>query len=737
MNIKTKNTLLRTILIPIFILTVMTSVNAEDEDQDQDGIPDLIDNCTELKNADQRDTDADGIGNLCDADLDNNGFVNSVDFSMFKQRLLSNDPDADLDGSGFVNSIDFSMFKQMLLKAPGPSNVVADPSFILAPPPAGERTIFSLDKPRENGDNAAIRVDFGAVSGLESVISINFEGKTIALNDAGILPDEIAGDNKYSAFFNFDFEQQVKQEEDLISRIESTEVTDFFGREIVAKRQITTEQSINAEALAITSSELTDGTVLTPINPMFDSTPTLPVAHDKMKSLMITDAGVIADQSRTFDICDIDGDGIQGNVNGVWSFKTLISNMASGGNISAQQFTHNWVQQWMSDQTVNSFTIPARTNIQNFFPGWDGINSSTLDMDRLPFRLLAVVNRIDLAKIVAYGKPSSGEIRFVFGLVDPQSLSCSSGGNLASTREMTVIFEYGDINDQCTTIKNRANQWIALSSLPLGSSTYNTALQVITDDVTLANAAPSKPNGSALNQLRTNEIALSFPWQLREFVIDSGNLVSTTIKQTPDPDLFRINSAVTAQYMENNAFSILCEINAVPEIFNSQPFLGSHADYGFGTIWNAPTDPLTLPASIPACTQTNVSSAPPSVQGELRHKLSLNTCDDCHSGETQTTFTHIKPGSFPISLSGFLTGVVVNDPGGETNVKREFNDLLRRGQVLESLTVKSCGILAFPGIFDPIIIFPTIESNFEFDPPEFDPSQVDFFRLQQNHNFTH
>lgn len=49
MNIKKKNTLLRTILIPIFILTVMTSVNAEDEDQDQDGIPDLIDNCTELK----------------------------------------------------------------------------------------------------------------------------------------------------------------------------------------------------------------------------------------------------------------------------------------------------------------------------------------------------------------------------------------------------------------------------------------------------------------------------------------------------------------------------------------------------------------------------------------------------------------------------------------------------------------------------------------------------------------
>jgi len=456
---------------------------------------------------------------------------------------------------------------------------------------------------------------------------------------------------------------------------------------------------------------------------------------------MITDSGVTADPGRTFDPCDVEGDGLLGNVNGAWSFKTLITNMAPPG--SGQQFTHNWLRQWMTPQTVNSFTISARTNIQNFFPDWDGVNAATLDMNHLPFRLLAIVNRIDLAKTSAYGITNNpGEIRFVFGLVAQNTSSCSSE-NLGSTRQMTVIFEYGDVNGSCTAIKNRANQWIDLSSLPLGSPAYNAALQIITDDVTQQNAVPSKPNGSALNQLRTNEIALVIdPWQLREFVIDavSTNLVSATIKQTPDPDMFRDisapGSAIIVSYMEQNATDILCEFHAVPELFSGQPFLGSHADYDPGTIWDAATNPANLPSTIPGCHKTNVSSGTPSVKGELRHKFSLNTCDGCHSGETATSFTHVKPHTFPTALSGFLTGIVVPDSGEP--VHREFNDLLRRGQVLEDLAVKSCASSVFiPGPSDPFVLFPLTEPVFRFEPGEVDFSKADFSRLQQRHTFVH
>lgn len=740
MNTKKQKSVLRLMGIPVLSVAVMATFSNPvfSADEDKDGVDDKIDNCVIVANPNQRDTDADGIGNLCDADLDNSGFVNSIDFSMFKQRLLSRDPDADLDGNGFVNSIDFSMFKKLLLKRPGPSSVAAEPSFTQAPPPATETTVFSLDKPRSDGKNAAVIVDFGKVGGLKPIMSVNLEGKTIALNDAGLLPDVEAGDNKFSAFLDFDFKEQIVQDDNFERRVIATkavEVSEFSGRDFVGKRKFTTDQP-NRSAALIEPIKLIDGTVLTPFLPRFDLIPILPVAHDEMRSLMITDADVTADSSRTFDACDVDGDGFLGNVNGVWSFKTLISNVASGGD--AQQFTHNWLRRWMTNQTVNGFTIPARTNLQNFFPGWDGVNASTLDMNKLPFRLLAIVNRIDLAKTTAYGQSNNpGEIRFVFGLVDQNSPNCSSG-NLGSTRQMTVIFEYGDVSSHCNSLKSRANEWLTLSSLSLGSSAYNTALQNITDDVTQANAVPSKPNGSALNQLRTNEIALAFPWQLREFVIDpdSADLEPATIKQNPDPALFRIGSTVTADYMEQEAFDILCEAHSVPENFNGSPFLGSHADYGFGSIWNAPTDPVNLPASIPSCHKTNLSLGTPTVQGELRHKMSLNTCDDCHSGETSTSFTHVKPNTFPATLSGFLTGIVVADPGGEP-VSREFNDLERRGQAMESLAVKSCLSIAFPRPFDPIVVFPQIDPVFDFDSPKFDPSLVDFNRLQQSHTFTH
>lgn len=49
---------------------------------------------------------------------------------------------------------------------------------------------------------------------------------------------------------------------------------------------------------------------------------------------------------------------------------------------------------------------------------------------------------------------------------------------------------------------------------------------------------PARPNGSSISQVRSNEIALSFPWELREFGLNTaGNLVERTVAQTPQGPL--------------------------------------------------------------------------------------------------------------------------------------------------------------------------------------------------------
>ena len=226
-------------------------------------------------------------------------------------------------------------------------------------------------------------------------------------------------------------------------------------------------------------------------------------------------------------------------------------------------------------------------------------------------------------------------------------------------------------------------------------------MQKLTDAVTTVNAAPTKPNGSALNQLRTNEIAFNSAggWELREFVLKQPNLVHDTIKQTPDDTSFN-PSATLDSYMAQNAKDILCESYTVPLSFpGTTPFRGASVIYGSGRFWDWSTlTPTGLPATFPGCYKTNVASGfstpptPAQIASEVRHKFSLNTCVDCHAMETNTAFTHVSPLSSPATLSEFLTGTPIerplSDPAG-SGLNRSFNDLKRRGQSLADIE-KSC-----------------------------------------------
>jgi len=104
-----------------------------DYDLDQDGVPDVLDNCISVPNASQRDIDKDGIGDICSADINHDGIVNGTDitkFTLAAQGLIPKGPEYDLNGDGVVNTLDVALALKRIGIAPGPSGLKGQ-----APPP--------------------------------------------------------------------------------------------------------------------------------------------------------------------------------------------------------------------------------------------------------------------------------------------------------------------------------------------------------------------------------------------------------------------------------------------------------------------------------------------------------------------------------------------------------------------------------------------------------------------------
>ncbi|WP_422380744.1 hypothetical protein [Marinicellulosiphila megalodicopiae] len=569
----------------------------------------------------------------------------------------------------------------------------------------------------ENGLNSVAFVTMTKES-LELTEENNFvldlDSKQVLLFDDGIGKDKEAGDGIFTGLFFEDVKDALATDSktlELINRIEKPISFEFSSRSVLTKKVFPQMDSVVEKQLKEVT--LADGTTAIIVDNSLHSGGILPGVVNEENALIINDVDVIADPAFTYDACNSDGTGNDINPNAPWSFKTLMSqlNASSNTGLTDQEFIVNWLENWLQTNSVNGFSIAARKGVVEYFKDATGNAFSAnqdltnIDIDQLPFRLLAIVNRIDLSKSTAYGQSGQpGEIRFVFGLLNmDQQGGCQSIG----LNKLTVIFEYADTADVCTEINARANQWIDLDNIAgINGQNRNTlafknALKDITDDVTINGA-------TQLNQLRTNDFAFDgknvfSPWQLKEFVIDpnTGLITPDTIKQNPDPALFRNGSNLMADYLEQNAGDILCEAHVVPEQYSfqgqSHNFLGAFADYTVGNMWNAPINPNNLPSNFPSCHDTSVTAMASWVnqsalmQSEVRHKFSLNTCDDCHSGETDTNFVHVDPVSR--QLSGFLTGISVDDAIMQGDITREFNDLARRNQVLTSLaSSQACGI---------------------------------------------
>lgn len=104
---------------------------------------------------------------------------------------------------------------------------------------------------------------------------------------------------------------------------------------------------------------LTSGTA----KPAAFSPPAVPIVFplvDPEATLMIIDTDVVEDLGRTFDPCT------GGNPMGKWTFNHLMTEMADQFHtgVDPEDLTRNLMETWLSPQTVNGSTIPARPNMQ-------------------------------------------------------------------------------------------------------------------------------------------------------------------------------------------------------------------------------------------------------------------------------------------------------------------------------------------------------------------------------------
>lgn len=433
----------------------------------------------------------------------------------------------------------------------------------------------------------------------------------------------------------------------------------------------------------------------------------LPIRVDRDRSLMIRDLRVIEDPRLTVNPCDRASDE---NMNKIWGFGHLMQEMAKQSGVSTQEFVESWLATWSKDQAIHSkegFLLDeisdhtGRALQRKVIRKWRKRSGGKhLDLRIAPFRLLAIVYRPDLgtrSPLLAPSKNNPGQLRFVFGMMDTKDLNRDGDTHdffeTCRSIEASVILEYEIPALGCERTKSWANEMIHLSHLPLGSKEYNANLARLSHFVVRSGAAPEKPNGSAIGQIRTNEIGLSTAWQMREFHIDqdSGLLKQTTVadtfrhhgrlfsktRNTPHPASLR-GSHIMRDEIEENMSMILDGRYTMPEVSaHGQPLLSGGVTL-LGPFGRYDDHKLRTPD-----------------QRQARFNIGVNTCDGCHTAETGTLFYHIfpnRPGK-PTRFSAYLQ----NSPHKTTHLnaqlkleRHEFDETKTRIQALHGMANQVC-----------------------------------------------
>jgi hypothetical protein len=338
---------------------------------------------------------------------------------------------------------------------------------------------------------------------------------------------------------------------------------------------------------------------------------------DDFKELMIVDAAAVGDARA------------QNATDGPWSFRHAVESMVPAG-MDPGEFVRKWmVEQWAAPVSYNSYSLDPQVQDQQsrtqqmisrvlcpWFQKTSGngcnadcstctANPPKLDLSAAPFRLSAIINRMDLREQPDIG--NAGEARLEFGLTN------GPGDDPASMQmPMSIIFEYR--LPSSLSVHDWAKAWHSLGSHQAFDDSYKSELEALTARWVGPNASPSAQNGSAIGQVRTDESTLDWIWQLRQFVLGpDGQLHQTGVRNTPPEDLN--GSQAVIDFMSANAAAILAEKFVVPSTL-----LGGAAD-ALIYQWNFPgADPM------------------------VAQKFAVNTCNGCHTERPNVDSAfHISP----------------------------------------------------------------------------------------------
>ncbi len=282
-----------------------------------------------------------------------------------------------------------------------------------------------------------------------------------------------------------------------------------------------------------------------------------------------------------------------------YSFANMMGRLVPGGD--ASRLYDQMLATYSQRTPIGTSVAEPRGNFTQILSSLHA-PSAQIPLTALHFRPVAIVNRLDLLSA-----HDCGEARIVYS---------SDLGSVDRGTRMTIIFEFGVPNDGqgCKTV---AHHWLALSQMATGSVPYRDALRAITDELF---------QGPRLNQLRTDELMLGrtnpmspaqvkVDWELREFKLVNGVLVPGPCKNSPRLDL--VSGPEFMQWVGDNQIGIALGQVTVPEAF-------------------------LAPTSISDGNRVQL----PVAFRDAESKLNANTCNGCHSTETNTAFVHIAEPSF-------------------------------------------------------------------------------------------